>query len=144
MAYYIRSDMAFINVYLGGVQKGDLWATFEGGALDADDQKTRPGGMKQQVALGGPTSRGDITVTTQMTDQLMQVAKDFEKAAGRGDMSVTITYLDLNGAADNKRAFTVKGKVKSCQIPSVDVNSGDVAFLTVVGSLDEEATYPAA
>ena len=142
MSYYIRSDMAFINVYLNNVQKGALWATFEGGALDADDQKTRPGGMKQQKALGGPTSRGDVTVTTQMTDGLMQTAKEFEKAAGRGKITVKVAYLDMDGNDDGSRTFTVRGVVKSCQIPSVDVNSGDVAFLTVVGSLDEEATYP--
>ena len=137
--WYIRSDMAFIQVFLGepAVQKGDLWATFEGGALEADDQKTRPGGMARQVAIGGPTSRGDVTVTTQMTDQLMATAREFEAAAGRGKLTVSVTYLDMDGKANDARKFTVKGIVKSAQIPSVDVNSGDVAFLTVVGSLDE-------
>jgi len=142
MAFYIRSDMAQIHVFLGKgaakVQKGAEWATFEGGALEADDQKTRPGGMAKQVAIGGPTSRGDVTVTTQFTDSMVQVAKDFEAAAGRKEMTVTITYKDNDGNADGARAFTVEGFVKSCQIPSADVNSGDVAFLTVVASLHED------
>jgi hypothetical protein len=138
MAYYIRSDMAFIQVALAGVAKGDLWATFEGGGLEADDQKTRPGGMKRQVAIGGPTSRQDVTVTTQMTDGLTAVAKEFESAAGRKTMTVTVTYLDEDGNAVVGNSFSVKGKVKSAVWPSLDVNSGDVAFLSVTASLDED------
>ena len=139
MAFYVRSDMARIRVFLGTppVQKGNEWATFEGGALEADDQKTRPGGMRSQMAIGGPTSRGDVTVTTQMTDSMVQVARDFEKAAGRQAIMISVTYTDNDGNEDATRKFTVKGFVKSCQIPSMDVNSGDVAFLTVVGSLHE-------
>jgi hypothetical protein len=137
MGWYIRSDMAFIQVLLGDVKKGDLWATFEGGGLEADDQKTRPGGMQKQMAIGGPTSRQDVTVTTQMTDGMFAVAKEFEAAAGRKFMSVVVTYLDEDGNG-NGGSFTVKGKVKSAVWPNIDVNSGDVAFLSVTASLNEE------
>lgn len=137
MGFYVRRDMANIQVFLDDVPVGDLWATFEGGALEADDQKTRPGGMKAQKAIGGPTSRGDITVSTQFTDLMVQPAKDFEARAGRGKITVTVTYLDQDGNQNGARSFTRVGIVKSAQIPEVDVNAGDVAFLTVVGSMDE-------
>jgi len=139
MGYYIRADMADIRVSLDGVPVGDMWATYEGGALEADDQKTRPGGMARQLAIGGPTSRNDVTVTTQFTDQIAAIAKNFENRSGRGFLKVSVTYMDPDGNRDQRFSFTRTGVVKSVQIPDVDVNTGDVGFLSVVGSMNEVA-----
>lgn len=139
MAYFIRADMADIKVKLDGVQRGGMWATYEGGALEADDQKTRPGGMTRQLAIGGPTSRADVTVTTQYSDTLRQVAKDFETRSGRGAIEITVTFMDPDGNRDPENSFTRKGIVKSVQLPNIDVNTGDVGFLTVIGSMHESA-----
>lgn len=136
MGFYIRADMADIRVTLDGVPQGSAWATYEGGELEADDQKTRPGGMARQVAIGGPTARGDVTVTTQFTDSIASIAKRFENRSGRGRLAVRVTYLDPNGSPTSY-TFVRTGIVKSVQIPEVDVNTGDVAFLSVVGSMDE-------
>jgi len=136
MAYFIRADMADIRVKLDDRPQGGMWATYEGGALEADDQKTRPGGMQRQIAIGGPTSRGDVTVTTQFTDGIAKLAKDFENRSGRGKLSISVTFLDPDGVATGP-SFTRSGIVKSVQIPDVDVNTGDVAFLTVIGSMHE-------
>jgi hypothetical protein len=60
--FYIREDQADIRVSVD-FGNGQLvpvfgsWATYEDGALEADDQKTRPGGMGRQVSIGGPASR---------------------------------------------------------------------------------------
>jgi hypothetical protein len=139
MAYYIRADMANIRVWLDSSPMGSLWATYEGGALEADDQKTRPGGMTRQVAIGGPTSRGDVTVTTQFTDSIARVAQAFENRSGRGDLKISVTYLDQDGN-ETAAQFLRRGIVKSVQIPDVDVNGADVAFFTVVGSMHELGT----
>jgi hypothetical protein len=141
MAYFIRADMADIRVWLDGAPMGGMWATYEGGALEADDQKTRPGGMQRQIAIGGPTSRNDVTITTQFTDAMAAIAQNFENRSGRGSLQVIVTYLDMDGNTTAFR-FTRTGIVKSVQIPDVDVNSGDVAFLTVIGSMHEEAKGP--
>lgn len=140
MAYFIRADMADIKVWLDGIPQGGMWATYEGGALEADDQKTRPGGMTQQMAIGGPTSRGDITVTTQFTDGIALIAKRFEGRSGRGKLTVAVTYKDPDGNNVSAHGFTRTGIVKSVQIPNIDVNTGDVAFLTVIGSMNEKGT----
>jgi hypothetical protein len=137
--FYIRADMADIKVRLGkpGIQMGDQWATYEGGALEADDQKTRPGGMANQVAIGGPASRTDVTVTTQFTDTVAGIAKQFEDAVGTGELSISVAYLKMDGKPE--RTFTRTGIVKSVSIPDVDVNAGDVAFLTVIGSMNQSS-----
>jgi hypothetical protein len=140
MPYYIRADMADIRVALDGVEQGGMWATYEGGALEADDQKTRPGGMERQVAIGGPTSRADVTVTTQFTDGIAAIAKHFEDRSGRGTLDIKVTYMDMDGHPVSGHRFTRSGIVKSVQIPDVDVNSGEVAFLTVIGSMHELAS----
>jgi hypothetical protein len=136
VGFYIRADMADIRVSVDGVPQGGQWATYEGGELEADDQKTRPGGMARQVAIGGPTARGDVTVTTQFTDLIASIAKRIENRSGRGSIKVSVTYLDPNGNPTGY-SFTRTGVVKSVSIPDVDVNTGDVAFLTVVGSMNE-------
>ena len=141
MGYYIRADMADISVKLDGVAIGPNpgWATYEGGEREADDQKTRPGGMADQVAIGGPTSRNDVTVTTQFTDAVAAIAKQIEKRSGRGTFEVSVTYLNMNGDPVAAHSFIRTGIVKSVSIPNIDVNTGDVAFLTVVGSMNEIA-----
>jgi hypothetical protein len=140
MAYYIRADMADIKVSVDGVQIGGMWATYEGGALEADDQKTRPGGMARQVAIGGPTSRNDITVSTQFTDSIAVKAKALENRSGRGSLKISVVFKDPNGTNNNDHSFTRTGVVKSVQIPDLDVNTGDVGFLTLVGSMNEAST----
>ena len=144
MGYYIRADMADINVKVDGETVpragNQMWATFEGGALEADDQKTRPGGMARQVAIGGPTSRADVTVTTQFTDLVAVQAQALENRAGRAKLEVTVNYMDMDGV--RRHGFTRTGILKSVQIPDVDVNSGEVSFITLVGSMHEEATGP--
>ena len=45
--------------------------------------------------------------------------------------------MNPDGEPDTRLRFTRKGIVKSVQIPNIDVNTGDVAFLTVIGSMDE-------
>lgn len=144
MSYYIRGDMASITVKVGGdeIFAGAEWATYSGGELEADDQKTRPGGMKGQVAIGGPTSRSDITCTIQFTDVVAKKVKadKWESRAGRGTFEATVTFLDSDGNGVAETAFTRKGIVKRIKIPDVDVNTGEVAFLEVVGSMDEVTT----
>ena len=138
--FYIRQDQADIRVSvdMGDGRQAplfDSWATYEGGTADSEDQKTRPGGMGDQVAIGGPPTREDVTVTTQFTDLVASRAKQLEGRSGKGSIKIAVNYLDPEGNRTGF-SFTRIGVVKSVAIPNVDANGADVAFLTLVASVN--------
>jgi hypothetical protein len=138
---YIREDEADIQVTLNGTPYpagGGSWKEIEGGNLEADDAKTRPGGMGYEVAVGGPASRGDLTVKTQMTDITAGWVHAFEEAVGCGEVSVQANFMRCNRTLmDNpKRNVQRKGVLKAVNVP--DMGGGnDVALLEIVVSCDE-------
>jgi hypothetical protein len=135
---YIREDMADIRVSVEGTGLGESWATAEGANLEADDAKTRPGGMGREVSVGGPASRDDLTATIQFSDVVATWHKWLESLVGVGRVKVAYTFLDKNRTPTGA-SHTIVGTLKSATLPDVDASSSDVAFYTVVVSCDEQA-----
>lgn len=134
---YIREDQADIRVSLNGIPFGDSWKEAEGGNLEADDAKARPGGMGREVSAGGPASRADLTVRTNMTDVVATWHPTFEAAIGFGDVRVTLAWLNPD-RSPNGVTTTRRGTLKSANLP--DMGGGaDVAMYEVVVSCDELA-----
>ena len=134
---YIEEWQADIGVSIDGVPVFDRWATASGGVLTASDSKTRPGGMGDEVSLGGPATRSDLTCTIQMTDIVAAQHKALEnKINHRGQ--VTITWLDLATKQPIPGStFSRVGVVKEVSEPGGDANSNTVGMYTVVLSCDE-------
>jgi hypothetical protein len=135
---YIREDQADIRVTVDGVAYGDSWATAEGGNLEADDSKTRPGGMGYEVSLGGPASRDDLTVGTQLSDISSTWAKRLESRVGVGRVKVAITFLSPERGPIGTSA-TRQGVLKGVNVPDMDSTSSDAGMLELVVSCDELA-----
>lgn len=140
---YYREDTCRISVQLGSNDFGlpGLWATAEGGDLEADSQKTRAGGMGKQKSVGGPASRTDMTATIQLSDVSAGVVDEFEAATGKGRMNVKVEWLDPEATLATVMPDPVhrQGSVKSVATPSVDINGSAVTFLSVVMDCDEAA-----
>lgn len=134
---YVREDMADISVHVDGVQYGDSWATVEGGNLEADDAKTRPGGMGREVSAGGPASRDDLTVTTQFSDIVAGWHGTLEARVGIGRVKVGINYMGTERSPIG-RSQTIQGTLKSVATPDMGDGS-DVGMYTLVVSCDESA-----
>jgi hypothetical protein len=129
--------MASISVSIEGVPYGGSWAEAEGGNLEADDAKARPGGMGREVSAGGPASRDDLTVRTHLTDVTVTWIPTLENLVGNGAARVGIAWLGTNrtplGSGNTKR-----GTLKAVNAP--DMGSGaDVGMLEIVISCDEQA-----
>lgn len=135
---YIREDMAEIRFWLDGVPYGDSWKSAEGGNLEADDAKTRPGGMGREVAVGGPASRDDVTVAIQLTDVTSNWVSTFENRVGVGAATVGITYLSPDRLPMG-RGQTIVGVLKGVTRPDLDSESSDAGLLEVVVSCHEQA-----
>lgn len=58
----MRQDQWSNTVTIDGVPWG-VWDTLDGGDVEADEVKHRPGGMQKQVSLGGPEHVNNITLT---------------------------------------------------------------------------------
>lgn len=136
---YFREDMADIRVSVDGVPYGDSWFSVEGGNLEADDSKTRPGGMGSEVSLGGPASRDDVTVETQLTDIVIGWHKTLEQKVSEG-APTKVSYTFLSRLKQPVGAsHTVVGTLKSAKLPDMDTGSSDAAMYSIVISCDEQA-----
>src|SRR5580698_10170489 len=95
MPTYLRADQATISVpqLAVGLPYVTSWATLEGGDLESEDVKTRPGGMSPQVNLGGPTTRTDATVSRPYTKELHPFLTPLEYFAGFSSMHITYTIM---------------------------------------------------
>lgn len=134
---YIREDQADIRVSLNGLPFGDSWKEAEGGNLEADDAKARPGGMGREVAAGGPASRDDLTVRTNFSDIVAGWHPTFENLVGEGAVRVTLAWLGPNRVPLGTTT-TRRGVLKAANVP--DMGSGaDVGLYEIVVSCDELA-----
>jgi hypothetical protein len=134
---YIREDQAFISVSVEGVPYGGSWTEAEGGNLEADDAKTRPGGMGREVSAGGPASRDDLTVRIQMSDIVALWHPHFENLTGWGRVKVGLAWLGPNRVPLGT-GITRVGTVKAPNLPDMGGGS-DVGMYELVVSCDEQA-----
>jgi hypothetical protein len=134
---YIREDMADIRLWVDNVPFGDSWRTQEGGLLEADDAKTRPGGMGYEVSAGGPASRNDLTITTQHTETTAAFHPTLESKVGHGRARVRINWLH-GDRTPTGFGRTAQGTIKSAG-PGDQGDGNGVVMYTVVVSCDELA-----
>jgi hypothetical protein len=138
MTVFIREDMATINVKLNGVPYGDTWKEAEGGNLEAEVAKARPGGMGRETSAGGPASRQDLTVRVNFTDVSATWVPPFEDEVGVGDVEVTFGWLNRRRAPLGITT-TRKGILQAANVPNVGTGS-DVGLFEIVVDCDELAT----
>lgn len=135
---YIRADMADIRVSVNGVPYGDSWSEAEGGNLEADVSKVRPGGMGNEVSAGGQPSRQDLTVRIPFSDVVAVWHSAFEAVTGDADVVVTFHWLGRNKVPLGT-ATTRKGTLQAPNLPNVGGGS-DVGLYELVVSMDQLAT----
>jgi hypothetical protein len=136
---YIREDMAAISVSLDGVKYGGNWKSLQGGDLQADSSKTRPGGMGREIALGGPGQRQDLTCAVQFDDVVATWVSAFETAIGVGVIKVGLAWLRPN-RTPYATTYTRTGVLNGCSVPDHDSESSTAGMFTIVVSCDELST----
>lgn len=106
--------------------------TWEGANVTADNTKHRRGAMGQQVAIGGPVTIEDLTVSRDY-DLARDIPNRQFLSSGVGKARVTAkkTYLDSDGHAFG-RPFVINGVLIGYNEPNGDSDSGDVAMFELV------------
>lgn len=62
----MRQDQWSNTVTIDGVPLG-VWDTLSGGEVEAEDTKHRPGGMGEQISLGGPTITNNVSLARMLS-----------------------------------------------------------------------------
>lgn len=128
-----RSDQYDVTVVIkaGGSLATDLdlgtFDTFEGGEVDSEETKYWPGGLGQQISLGGRRTVGNVTVG-KLYDQTTDHPNmgTIMGLVGKNTVVVTKTSLTIDDVAVAK-PLVYEGKLKSITPPSHDSESGDAA-----------------
>lgn len=134
---YIREDQADIRVWVDNVPYGDSWKEAEGGNLEADDAKARPGGMGREVSAGGPASRDDLTVRIHNSDIVALWHARLENRVGAGRVRVGLAWLGPDRVPTGS-GITRQGTLKAVNLPDMGDGS-DVGLYELVVSCDELA-----
>jgi hypothetical protein len=121
---------AQLNVQ-GLTQSPQSWDSFDGGDVDPTMEEFLPGGMGEQVALGGIRKRQPITLTRAWDTELIGNFIGLDAAAGVAPFTLAVTTLGPDKTTvTGKTTYTgVVGKVTP---PKRTNDDSKTAMLTVV------------
>lgn len=132
---FTREDQVNISVTLDGVPYQG-WDSISGGAADSNTVKIRVNG--KEIDIGGPGTRGDVTVGIQMSDVVMGWSKTFDGRRGKGVATVGWQILDADLNVLAGKSYT--GTLKGCTDPDFDKmnSSPGAAKFTITVSCNED------
>jgi hypothetical protein len=119
-----------------GKKSTGIWDRKEGGEIDSEENKYKPGAMGLEISLGGTVSVGNVTFSRYYDwardDALIQWIKP---GVGRARGYLGVQMKDVNGA--NKGALmTYGGTLKTLTPPELDSTSNDAAIWSVEFTCD--------
>jgi hypothetical protein len=126
-----RQDTWIIRVFLNGNSLG-VWDKKTGGALDSDDIKYYPGGMKQPQSLGGKRTTDNVTlqrIYDRNDDH--SIINDLFNAAGKGKVSIHTKPMDVDGLEFGNASIVRNGILKRVAEPDIDSESTSAALLEI-------------
>lgn len=125
-----RESQYSVGVALDGVDTG-IWDKLEGGAKDSEESKYRPGGMQQEISLGGQSTIENLT-TTRLYDLSRdhELIRTFFARVGKGTVVITKQPLDIDGNVFG-RPLVYTGKLKTVTPPDVDSESDDASLWSI-------------
>lgn len=123
-----RTDQYAVTLSVNGVDLG-IWDKFQGGEVDSEETKYKPGNMQPELSLGGTKTVTNITLQVLYDgDRFTPAICGFLDAmVGRGWCVVGRQLLDLDGAPKGvPRVY--QGRLRRWALPEVD-SEGNAAGL---------------
>lgn len=132
---YTREDQVIIDATLDGVSYRS-WDSITGGAHDSNTVKIRVGG--REIDIGGPGTRGDVTIGVQMSDVVFGWSKAFDKRVGKGALTISWSILDSDLNVIDGKTYT--GTLKTTTDPDLDKSNSSpgAAKFTATLSANED------
>jgi hypothetical protein len=130
-----REDTWLITLSLDGRDMG-VWDSKDGGEVDSEESKYKPGGMAAEISLGGSVSIGNLTIKRYCDrERDWPVIKWLAGRSGKGRGTIGITPLDVDGVrAGDPLVYT--GTLKQVKFPDIDSTGGDAAQLECEFTID--------
>lgn len=123
-----RQDQYSVTVIIDGVNTG-IWDKMSGGEMDSEEVKYRPGGMAEQISLGGSRQIGNVTVSRLYDlDRDHPTIKTWMNRAGKAQVTVSKQTLDSDGNAYGA-PLVYNGVLKTVTPPEHDSESSDAAMV---------------
>jgi hypothetical protein len=109
----------------------ETWDRLEGGAVDSEERKYRPGGMAEQVSLGGSKTTGNLTLSRlYMLDRDHGLFLELVGKVGKGECKVVKQPLTSEGEPQGD-PITYSGVLKSVTPPNHNSESDDAAMIEI-------------
>jgi hypothetical protein len=127
-----RSDTYSVKVTVVGFGIGNtgVWDKLSGGAVDSEEFKYSPGGMADQVSLGGRVTTDNVTVSRlYRLSRDHGIAQKLINAVGKARVIITKLPLDVNGNAGGIKPITYQGTLKRVAFPDHDSESSAAGLL---------------
>lgn len=128
----MRQDQFYITLTVNGIDYG-VWDDWDGGEVEAEETKYRPGGSLAKKSYGGPIEVGNVTLA-----RVYDVARDhavlatLEAAVGSGECVATrLPVGKKHEAIAGVKAKVVKGILQRVQDPTTESDSSEIAKLEV-------------
>lgn len=130
-----REDTWLITAALDGRDLG-VFDTKSGGELDSEEAKYKPGGMAQEISLGGSRTFGNLTIS-RYCDYVRDwpLIKWLSTRVGAGRGAIGLTPLTVNGERAGD-PLTYSGTLKTATPPDLDSTGTDAAMLTLEFTID--------
>lgn len=130
-----RADTWAVSLFIEGIDFG-LFDVKEGGDVDSEETKYKPGGMRPPVTLGGSRTTENVTIRRNYRLGRDHIESDrLFNWAGNANCEVHQQPLDHDGNAWGK-PIIYRGKLKRFSPPDHDSNSNDAAMLEIEISID--------
>lgn len=125
--YNVTVTVSYVRDGTRQTQSLGTFDGFTGGDVDSEETKFWPGGLGQQISLGGRRTVNNFTVS-----RLYDLVRDHPLmgwlmgGVGKADVTATKQPLTIDGAATG-RPLVYQGKLKSVTPPDHDSESGSAA-----------------
>jgi|SRR5581483_9689832 len=137
----MRQDQFRLKAAVTGVNPPPIksWQGWSGGDPEAEDTKTRPGAGEQQISLGGPPTRSDVTITRLDSTTIHPYKLQWENVVGKASMWASYTPIDANGNPSGA-TVTLHGLLKGVKYTEKDADAQGKATISLVMSCQSEAS----
>jgi hypothetical protein len=135
MASPTREDTWTVTLMLDGSDEG-IWDQKEGGEADSEELKYPPGGMLDEISMGGRRTLGNVTLS-----RYCDWARDWPKVptwmglAGAARGTIGQQAMDIHKNPQGK-ALTYSGTLKRCTPPEPDSTGSDEARVELEFTID--------
>jgi hypothetical protein len=125
-----------------GVLDTGTWDKKEGGEVDSEENKYKPGGMGKEISLGGSVTVGNVTLSKYYDwardDKPIQWLKN---GVGYARGTIGVQMFDITGAAKGA-LMSYGGTLKTVTPPDLDSTSNDPAMWSVEFTCDSISFTP--